>query len=563
MPMPVGTAAMLVVALMATPAGAGRVESRAGTSPAPPPEMSMAVASRVGMDRAAARIDASGDGLWAGPSGGGAGLVPARLVAAGQEPPGPPELPPGLEPPPPPADEPALPPGLEPEDPPLPAGLEPPDDEPGLPPGLDPPGDTPGLPPGLEPGPAGQPEDPSPSGSGPSRRGLFSNLHGFWEARVGPRLQSDPVQSDDFTLAETRVQLELEKPWERVSFDFRGDLVADAVGDAVDWDQRQLRLAIRAGRSVDLSLGRQILTWGTGDLLFINDLFPKDWQSFLIGRDTEYLKAPSDALRLGWFNAALNVDVVYTPRFDPDRYLTGERLSLWSPLAGAPIGDATPIRTSEPDRWWHDDEIALRLHRSLGSWELAFYGYDGFWKSPGGFDAASGRAIFPQLRVLGSSVRGPVGPGIGNLELGVYDSREDPDGSDPFVNNSELRVLAGFEMELARELTGGFQLYLERLADYDAYLEALPGGEPREENRTLVTVRLTKRLMQQNLTLSWFSYWSPSDEDAYLRPSVSYRLDDHWTTEAGFNWFGGSSPQTFFGQFERNSNVYASIRYSF
>ncbi|MFW6031595.1 MAG: hypothetical protein ACOC9T_03300, partial [Myxococcota bacterium] len=32
---------------------------------------------------------------------------------------------------------------------------------------------------------------------------------------------------------------------------------------------------------------------GTGDLVFLNDLFPKDWRSFLLGRDLDYLKAPS------------------------------------------------------------------------------------------------------------------------------------------------------------------------------------------------------------------------------------------------------------------------------
>ncbi len=62
-----------------------------------------------------------------------------------------------------------------------------------------------------------------------------------------------------------------------------------------------------------ITLGRQILTWGTGDLVFINDLFPKDWVSFFIGRDVEYLKAPSDALKVSAFSSWANLDLVYTP----------------------------------------------------------------------------------------------------------------------------------------------------------------------------------------------------------------------------------------------------------
>ncbi len=48
---------------------------------------------------------------------------------------------------------------------------------------------------------------------------------------------------------------------------------------------------------VNLKIGRQVFTWGTGDYLFINDLFPKDYESFYIGRDDEYLKRPSEAVK--------------------------------------------------------------------------------------------------------------------------------------------------------------------------------------------------------------------------------------------------------------------------
>ena len=45
-----------------------------------------------------------------------------------------------------------------------------------------------------------------------------------------------------------------------------------------------------------------MLTWGTGDLLFINDLFPKNWKSLAIGRDDEYLKDPSGAVKASFFH---------------------------------------------------------------------------------------------------------------------------------------------------------------------------------------------------------------------------------------------------------------------
>ena len=69
--------------------------------------------------------------------------------------------------------------------------------------------------------------------------------------------------------------------------------------------------------------------------------------------------------------------------------------------------------------------------------------------------------------------------------------------------------------------------------------------------------------MNQNLTLSLFAFYSPSDHDAYLRPKIKYRIDDHWSAEAGGNIFVGENEHTFFGQFEKNTNLYIGVRYSF
>jgi hypothetical protein len=48
-----------------------------------------------------------------------------------------------------------------------------------------------------------------------------------------------------------------------------------------------------------------------------------------------------------------------------------------------------------------------------------------------------------------------------------------------------------------------------------------------------------------------------------VRPKVHYKIDDHWSAEVGANVFLGAHDHTFFGMFERNTNAYASLRYSF
>lgn len=395
---------------------------------------------------------------------------------------------------------------------------------------------------------------------------------GFWEARIGTRTQSDSNEQQT-SLLETRAQFRVERPGDKVRLKLTADLLYDDLAETHhldldtgegNLDLREASILLRPVDSVDLKLGRQVLTWGTGDLVFINDMFPKDWVSFFIGRDVEYLKAPSDAVKVSLFSDAVNLDLVYTPRFDPDRYIDGERISFFNPALGTRTGRDNPLKVDLPDNAYQDDEIAARLQTNWSGYELAAYGYKGFWKSPAGSDPASGRALFPELDVYGLSVRGTVGSGIGNIELGYYHSGDDSGGSDPAIRNSEYRFLAGYEQEIARETTLSIQYYLEYMDDYDNYRDSLPADiNARDEDRHVVTIRLTRLAVQQDLVLSLFTFYSPSDEDGYIRCNASYRVDDRWTVDGGLNLFFGEEDYTFFGQFEKNSNIYTGIRYGF
>jgi hypothetical protein len=384
-------------------------------------------------------------------------------------------------------------------------------------------------------------------------------VHGFWELRSGYRLQNDRYQKD-MSVMESRFQLDLSTYTDWADFKYKGDLFGDWVQEKGRYQTRETWIFFRPADWMDVKLGRQVLTWGTGDMLFINDLFPKDWQSFFIGRDVEYLKAPSDAVKVSFFHDWANLDVVYTPQFDSDRFIRGEYISYWNANLGRTAGRDAKVHTDKPDRWFEDDEVALRLYKNINNYELALYGYHGFWKSPAGQDAL-GRATFPDLNVFGASVRGQVGKGIGNAEIGYYQSKDDENGDDPMTANSEMRYLLGYTQEIGPDFTAGMQYYVEQMLDYDAYKRT--SGMTRDEYRHVLTLRLTKLLMNQNLTLSFFGYYSPSDKDAYLRPNVHYKASDRWAMELGSNIFFGDYQNTFFGQFRDNTNLYAAIRYSF
>jgi len=400
---------------------------------------------------------------------------------------------------------------------------------------------------------------------------LMENIDGFAEARTSFKPSNDIFQRN-VSMAELRLQIGTEQDIGETTLTWVTDFIADSVDNRHEInlesgrgviDQRQLNISFPLTDNMDVKLGRQILTWGTGDMTFINDLFPKDYQSFFLGRNDEYLKAPSDALKISVFTGLINANVVYTPKFDADRFISGERLSFFDASENTYRDRDNPVEVNKPDEWFEDDEIAIRLYRNIINAEAALYFYDGYWKSPAGVDESSGKRLFPALRVFGASVRSPFATGMANVEAGYYQS-DKQSKSNPFLRNSDLRLLLGFEKEIAKELTAGVQYNLTHMLDYSDYLEALSSNfTVNDKNRHVVTVRLTKMLFQQDLKLSIFNFYVLSDKDGYLRFNVLYKLVDNLSVEGGGNYFYGKNNYTSFNQFERNNNMYTAMRFSY
>ena len=381
----------------------------------------------------------------------------------------------------------------------------------------------------------------------------------FLEAGFGGRAQNDPAKNTRTTLAETRGRLELAYIADQFQISGKGDAVYDDVLHKTQWQTRELAVSFSPLERLDIKAGRQVLTWGTGDYLFLNDLFPKDWQSFFAGRDDEYLKAPSDSLKTSWYADSFSVDLVWTPKFTPDHTLNGERFSFFSPVTGSHIA---PDPAVDPDRP-SGDTWSGRVASTYNSIEYAFYGYLGYWTSPLGANE-QGRPRYPQMNSWGASIRAPLGKGLISSEFAWYDSREDRAGMNPLVPNSQLRWLLGYEQELAQNLSAGFQYYLEWTQDYEQLRQNSPYPElETEEYRQLLTGRLTWLTLQQKLVWSLFVFWSPTDRDSWIKPGVDYRFNDNWSISGGANLFVGKQSHTFFGQHENNSNIWSRVRFSF
>ena len=393
-------------------------------------------------------------------------------------------------------------------------------------------------------------------------------VHGFllgnFAARTG---DAHPAGEEGgrFLWADERLRLEISGDTANgnLSFMFKGDLFHDAVANKLDGVVREAYLDYSPAW-LDLRLGRQVVTWGVGDLLFINDVFPKDWSAFFSGRPLEYLKVGVDAAKLHVATPALNAELVVIPFFERDNLPGPERFFFFDPFAGVPSR-----RLREPATTTGNTEFALRLYRRVFKSDVSLYAYRGYWRQPSFRPdqlplPTELRGFYPRLAVYGASAQRNVGAALLSLEAGYYDSQDDRNGADPAVPNSQFRFLVGYQQQLASEFTLGAQYYAEILKDYDAYKATLPAAFPlRDRLRHLLTLRLTKFLKYQTWKLSWFSFYSPSDQDALLIPELWHAITDRFSLTVGANILEGRHPTTFLGQFDRNDNVYVVLRFDF
>ena len=387
---------------------------------------------------------------------------------------------------------------------------------------------------------------------------------GTYTARVG---NDWPETSEGrrFLLAEERLRFELNL-WTDVAETeilVKLDGVHDWVANEFSVDLREAYLDFTTGKA-DFRFGRQIATWGVGDLLFINDVFPKDWVSFFSGRPLEYLKVGVDALRGRYSSDILNAEFLLIPRFEPDTLPTPMRFFLHDEFA-----DISNRDEQLPDSGFDDPELALRLYRRFGDYDISFYAYHGYWRSPGQladdpFNPSRVTHFYPSLSTYGFSAQGQALSGVISFEAGYYDSRDDQAGDIMAIPNSQTRFLVGYQKQLSEDLTLGIQYYAEIMMDHTEYESALPAEFVLQKKyHDIATLSIRRFLKHQTWEVAIFAFYSPAERDYLIQPRATYRVSDKFSAVLGANLFGGKRNTTFFGQFGRNDNIYLTLRYDF
>lgn len=389
-----------------------------------------------------------------------------------------------------------------------------------------------------------------------------AELNGVLQFHSTARIHTDSCEDDECEIpfSELRAQLKANYVTSSNAHSFTAnlELVQDFVFEETNARAREFYWDWSKD-SIQLRTGRQMITWGTGDMLFINDVFAKDWNAFFGGMPMDFLKRPTDAIKVDFYPGNTTIETVIA-RFDEDNLPEMRRFEMQM------LEMASPVMTEKPNSDLDNLEYAGKLSRFISGWDASLYASRSYWRAPAyqSASAESGTLLyFPRLNIYGASLTGQVNNGVVNLEAGFYDSAEDSSGTDPFINNSQIRILAGYNRQVWVDATLGVQFYVEHMQDYSAYREALPvATAPRAEWNKVATLRFTQFLMRQTLTANLFSYWGLSDSDRFLQATLRYAFTDNLWGEVGAHYFSGNQ-QGMFGALDRNDNIYFTLRFAY
>ncbi len=394
-----------------------------------------------------------------------------------------------------------------------------------------------------------------------------TGFEGYVESSFGARASDDGPIQDRNVLEESRLLIEKD------FYGNNGEVLNVGILATTDPDRNQSEIELREGsiflplsRSVELKAGRQVLSWGPSQFEFINDHFAKDFRSFFVGRDLDFLKAPNDAAKLSYYGDMANIDLVVTPSFEPDRLPAGDVIPVYDPrtqqLVSSVPGADTPPRPRRPESSLDNGEIHLRMNKMLGRWEAALYGYRGFIGQPSAFDRSN--PYHAELASAGFSLRGPMMGGVVWAEGSYDDVREDGAGDTGNLPPSRANLGVGMRYRTAPTVNYMVQAISSWQIDAAGYRSALGPDHPGTDRvRHRLQVATTRDYWSDRLTVEMRGFAGLTEEDWHARLKGTYEYSDAVTLSSGVLLYGAGQPTSRFGVLDEHDLAFARLRYGF
>ena len=350
-------------------------------------------------------------------------------------------------------------------------------------------------------------------------------------------------------------------PWLKVTggLDLRAD-THDQTDDSwtLNWDDRGVqrpRLSVRRMNAtvsrcpVTLELGKQFVRWGKADVLNPTDRFaPRD---FLNVFDSDLLGVTGARAIVGRQTDTL--DVVWVPWFTPSRTpLPGQR---WAPEVEVPEG----VRVVDAGRTIpNGSQVGARWNHVGSGFEFSLSGFSGYNHlagvearlDPSAFPPTVGAGLFyPRILTAGADAAIPLSALTLKAEAAYFGS------DDARVDEYVLYVI-----QLERQ--AGEWFFVGGYAG-EAIVTDRPGVSfARDRGLTKAFLGRAGYTIDTNRSVAVEGAVRQDVSGHWLRAEYSQASGQHLRVTVQGSWIRGE-PDDFFGRYARNSNVTATVRYSF
>ncbi len=377
-------------------------------------------------------------------------------------------------------------------------------------------------------------------------------------------------ENSQFSIIQNTFSLDVAKMGNKVAFN-ANPMLYQYWSDSLDLRMRELYLDLYFD-NVDIRIGKQQVVWGKADGVFITDIVsPLDLTEFLLP-DFDEIRVGITAVKLDYYLGNNTFEVIWAPNFT----------SVEIPQAGS-IWYIQPDFPVTPVFDWSKSDITPSLENSeffakftgmtsIVDFEImAAYTWDDtpsmhvnkqFGMNPATQQPMlTGLTVAPEhhrLNIGGGSFSTEVKGVIIRGEVAYYNGKqfqtEDQLAVDALTEKDYLHYLLGADFSI-KGLKMSAQFIQQSILDYDENMM-------NEEIENTMTFLARYDLLRETVHLELFSYIGLTNEDALIRPKISYDFDDSFSILLGANIFIGDDAGRF-GQYKDNSMAYLKMKYSF
>lgn len=374
----------------------------------------------------------------------------------------------------------------------------------------------------------------------------------------------------DFSILQNTLNLNFEKRGSKVAFKANPMLYSYNT-DSLKFNMREIYLDLYFD-NFDIRIGKQQVVWGKADGVFITDVVsPLNLTEFLLP-DFDEIRSGVYATKVNYYIGNNTFELIWIPVFTAIE--TPASNSIWYIQPEFPIQPTFDYGKQNVTASLENSEVFVKFTgiTSFIDFEIMggytwddipvmhvnkTFGLDPNTQSPV-LNTLNIRPEYHRLTLGGGSfstqIKSVIFRGEAAYYNGKYFQTEDLQAIDALVEKDYLHYVLGLDFNI-KSIKFSTQFIQQYILDYK------PGMISKETENTL-TFLARADLLRETLHLELFSYIGLSNEDAFIRPKITYDYDDSFSVLLGANVFVGDENGRF-GQYKDNSMIYAKIKYNF